>query len=64
LGGGSCVFALRLNESASVRCLALYLSRRHRFAAFADLSSDKERLGFRIFSLRSVRRLGLMGPAG
>jgi hypothetical protein len=24
--------------------LALHLSRRHRFAAFADLSSDKERL--------------------
>jgi hypothetical protein len=27
-----------------MNCLALYLSRRHRFAAFADLSSDKERL--------------------
>jgi hypothetical protein len=26
-------------------CLALHLSRRHRYAAFADLSSDKERLG-------------------
>ena len=43
---GPSVFALRLDESAKVICLALYLSRRHRFAAFADLSSDKERLGF------------------
>jgi hypothetical protein len=34
-----------LDESRLVRCLALHLSRRHRCAAFADLSSDKERLG-------------------
>jgi hypothetical protein len=26
-------------------CRALHLSRRHRYAAYADLSSDKERLG-------------------
>ena len=28
-----------------MRFLALHLSWRHRFAAYADLSSDKERLG-------------------
>jgi hypothetical protein len=44
-GVGASIFALRLDESASVRCRALHLSRRHRCAAFADLSSDKERLG-------------------
>jgi hypothetical protein len=42
--GGVGISALRLNESTRMNCLALYLSRRHRFAAFADLSSDKERL--------------------
>jgi hypothetical protein len=44
-GGGVGVSALRLNESTRMNCLALHLSRRHRFAAFADLSSDKERFG-------------------
>ncbi|HZC44821.1 MAG TPA: hypothetical protein VE243_00010 [Candidatus Acidoferrum sp.] len=39
------VWKLSLNESASVRSLALHLSRRHRCAAYANLSSDKERLG-------------------
>jgi hypothetical protein len=34
-------------EYGSGRWRALYLSRRHRYAAFADLSSDKERLGLR-----------------
>jgi len=33
------------DEWVLVRCRALHLSRRHRYAAFADLSSDKERLG-------------------
>ena len=32
-------------EYGSTAMSALYLSRRHRYAAFADLSSDKERLG-------------------
>src|SRR5579864_2125776 len=41
------VSALRLNESTQVDCRALYHSRRHRFAAYADLSLDKERLGGR-----------------
>jgi hypothetical protein len=31
-----------------MNCLALHLSRRHRFAAYADLSSDKERLGAKL----------------
>src|SRR5271155_4432496 len=44
-GGGFSVERLRLGESASVRCRALHLTRRHRCAAFADLSSDKERFG-------------------
>ena len=44
-GDGVGVSALRLNESRVVNCLALHLTRRHRSAAFADLSSDKERLG-------------------
>jgi hypothetical protein len=41
---------LRLNESTWMNRLALHLSRRHRVAAFADLSSDKERLGSRAFA--------------
>ena len=47
LGGGT---TIRLSESSMdrLKCLALYLSRRHRYAAFADLSSDKERLGFEV----------------
>src|ERR1700685_2890837 len=44
-GGGVGVSAWRLNESTLVNCLALHLTRRHRSAAYADLSSDKERLG-------------------
>jgi hypothetical protein len=44
-GDGVGVSALRLNESRVVNFLALHLTRRHRFAAYADLSSDKERLG-------------------
>src|SRR5271156_1730784 len=36
---------LWLDESASMRRRALHLTRRHRCAAYADLSSDKERLG-------------------
>jgi len=43
--GGLSVDRLRLDKSASVRCRALHLTRRHRWAAFADLSSDKERFG-------------------
>jgi hypothetical protein len=45
-GDGPVSMKCRLDESAPVPCLALHLSRRHRYAAFADLSSDKERLGF------------------
>jgi len=43
-GGGFSVERLRLDESALVRCRALHLTRRHRCAAFADLSSDKKAL--------------------
>jgi hypothetical protein len=46
-----------LNESRLVSCRALHLSRRHRYAAFADLSSDKERLGIRnTIELRGLPR--------
>jgi hypothetical protein len=41
-GGRTGVSALRLDESTRLNCLALHLSRRHRFAAYADLTSDKE----------------------
>jgi hypothetical protein len=44
-GGRTSISALRLDELRLVLCLALHLSRRHRCAAYADLSSDKERLG-------------------
>src|SRR6202522_2912332 len=44
-GDGVGVSALRSNESTLVNCLALHLTRRHRFAAFADLASGRERLG-------------------
>src|ERR1700685_199862 len=47
-GDGVGVSALRSNESTLVNCLALHLTRRHRFAAYADLSSDKERLGAKL----------------
>ena len=50
--GGLSVRALRLNEMASVHCLALHPARRHRFAAFADLPSDKGRLGSTVFAQR------------
>ena len=51
LGRGAVVgegTTFRLSESSMdlMRWQALYLSRRHRYAAFADLSSDKERLGY------------------
>ena len=45
-GGRTNCFGLGLDESASALCRVLDLSRRHRCAALADLSSDKERLGF------------------
>ena len=44
-GACAAVSALRLDELGPLRYQALDLSRRHRCAAFADLSSDKERLG-------------------
>jgi len=44
-GGGLKVPQLQLDESALLLCLALHLTRRHCCAAFADLSSDNERLG-------------------
>jgi hypothetical protein len=34
-----------VRRAGALRCQALHLTRRHRYAAFADLSSDKERLG-------------------
>ena len=43
-GARASVSALRLDELALLRYQALHLSRRHRYAVFADLSSDKERL--------------------
>src|ERR1700693_2428602 len=52
----------RLDESARVRCVALHLTRRHRCAAFADLSSDKERLGIR--TMRAALSLQLAGTSG
>ena len=36
---------LWLDESGRELCLALHPSRRHRYAAYADLPSDKGRLG-------------------
>ena len=50
------VSTLRLNESGLVGCRALYLSRRHRCAAYADLPSDKERLGIGN-TIENLRRL-------
>jgi len=43
-GVGVGVFELRLNELTLVNCLALHLSWRHRFAAYADLPSDERAL--------------------
>jgi hypothetical protein len=45
---------LWFDELRLVRRSALHLSRRHRCAAFADLSSDKERLGFGAFAFPIV----------
>ena len=42
--GGLSVNQLWLDKPAFVRCRALHLTRRNRCAAYADLSSDKERL--------------------
>ncbi|MGD0118678.1 MAG: hypothetical protein ABSD30_11475, partial [Candidatus Binatus sp.] len=47
-GGGLGVERLRLDESALVRCRALHLTRRHRCAAFADLSRTRRGLEKRL----------------
>jgi hypothetical protein len=47
VGGDRCVDAVWLDELRLMGSRVLNLSRRHRCAAFADLSSDQERLGLR-----------------
>src|SRR6202162_3171725 len=58
-GGGPSILALRLDESAWVRFRRCTSPGDTAFqAAYADLSSDKERLGFGILRAVSVLRCG------